>query len=253
MKRQLVLVAVEGLVFLLTNRLMQENTKEVCVEESHIDSLELENISYGWKVGEKVLNKCNLSISSPGLWMIVGSNGSGKSTLFRLISGLIGPQEGKFSCSFKPALMFQNPDHQLLLPSCSSDLLLSLPLDLDPNQRLERINSALSQVGLDNMVDRPIHTLSGGQKQRLALAGALASEANLLLLDEPTALLDPSSQRSIVEIVRKITRKPYKTPITALWITHRLEELTFCDAAAIMEQGRLGQWFSGEQVMKKFM
>ncbi len=253
MKKQLVLAVLDDLAFLLMNRFMKENQHEVLEVKSLSCFLELENISYGWKVGKKVLNRCNLSISSSGLWMLVGSNGSGKSTLFRLISGLITPQEGQFSCSFKPALMLQNPDHQLLLPSCSSDLLLSLPPNLDPMERHERINSALRQVGLEDMADRPIHTLSGGQKQRLALAGALASQANLLLLDEPTALLDPSSQRSILEIVRKITRQSNKTPITAIWITHRLEELTFCDAAAIMEQGRLGQWFSGHQVIQKFI
>ncbi len=232
---------------------MNVSQEQLLVEKKHTGFIELQNISYGWKVGQKTLNQCNLSISSPGLWMIVGSNGSGKSTLFRLISGLIKPQEGHVICSLKPAFMLQNPDHQLLLPSCGSDLLLSLPPDLDPSQRSEEINSALRQVGLQNMADRPIHTLSGGQKQRLALAGALASKANLLLLDEPTALLDPFSQRSILEIVQKITRKSNKRPITALWITHRLEELTFCDGAAIMQQGRLGQWFSGEQVMKTFM
>ncbi len=232
---------------------MRESQQEVLLEKKPKACLKLDNISYGWKVGQKVLDKCNLSISRPGLWMLVGSNGSGKSTLFRLISGLISPQEGQFYCSFMPALMLQNPDHQLLLPSCSSDLLLSLPPNLEPTQRCERINSALRQVGLEDMFDRPIHTLSGGQKQRLALAGALVSQANLLLLDEPTALLDPLSQRSILEIVRKITRDSNKRPITALWITHRLEELTFCDGAAIMKQGRLGQWFSGEQVIKKFV
>ena len=253
MKKQQERVEVDDLAFPWINRVMKESQNQVLVETNQRGYLELQNISYCWKIGKKTLDKCNLSISSPGLWMVVGSNGSGKSTLFRLISGLISPQEGKFDCSFKPALMLQNPDHQLLLPSCSSDLLLSLPPDLDASQRDEQINSALSQVGLEDMADRPIHTLSGGQKQRLALAGALASQANLLLLDEPTALLDPVSQRSILEIVRKITRKSDKTPITALWITHRLEELTFCDAAAIMEQGRLGQWFSGEEVMKKII
>ncbi len=93
--------------------------------------------------------------------------------------------------------------------------------------------------------------LEENPKQRLSLAGSLLSQSNLLLLDEPTALLDPSSQKSILEIVRKISRKSNKKPITALWITHRLEELTYCDGAAIMAEGQLGQWFTGEQIISK--
>ena len=213
--------------------------------------LVLENISFSWKAGSKTLDNCSFHIPSPGLWMIVGGNGSGKSTLFRLISGLLSPQHGQIFCSLKPALMLQNPDHHLLLPSCASDLLLSIPLGLNPIERNQKINFVLKQVGLENFADRPIHTLSGGQKQRLALAGSLLSQSNLLLLDEPTALLDPASQKSILEIVRKISRKSNKKPITALWITHRLEELTYCDGAAIMTEGKLGQWFSGEQIISK--
>ncbi len=211
----------------------------------------LEDVSYSWKAGIKALDHCSFSIPGPGLWMLVGANGSGKSTLFRLISGIIRPQSGQINCSFKSALVLQNPDHHLLLPSCGSDLMLSVPSGLSAFQRNKIINFVLNQVGLQNMADRPIHTLSGGQKQRLSLAGALASNANLLLLDEPTALLDPLSQRSILEIVRKISRKSNDQPITALWITHRLEELTYCDGAVIMDKGRIGQWLSGEQVIRK--
>ena len=213
--------------------------------------LVLENISFSWKSVNKALDKCTFSIPRPGLWMIVGANGSGKSTLFRLISGIIKPQQGQIFCSLKPGLVLQNPDHHLLLPSCASDLMLSIPPGLSLPERNKKINFVLQQVGLENFADRPIHTLSGGQKQRLSLAGALASQANLLLLDEPTALLDPLSQNSILEIVRKISRKSNKNPITALWITHRLEELTYCDGAAIMSKGQLGQWFSAEQIISK--
>ncbi len=137
--------------------------------------------------------------------------------------------------------MFQNPDHQLLMPSCESDLMLSLSLDLTFQERQEKVKFALSQVGLDGMGSRPIHTLSGGQKQRLALAGALVCEANLLLLDEPTALLDPDSQKNVLETVKRLCNCP-NNPISALWITHRLEELYFCDGAARMENGTVGPW-----------
>ena len=230
---------------------MRAQEKQILESRYLGKGLVLENISFSWKAGSKALDKCSFTIPRPGLWMIVGGNGSGKSTLFRLISGLIRPQHGHIFCSLKPALMLQNPDHHLLLPSCASDLLLSIPLGLNPIERNKKINFVLKQVGLENFADRPIHTLSGGQKQRLSLAGSLLSQSNLLLLDEPTALLDPLSQKSILEIVRKISRKSNEKPITALWITHRLEELTYCDGAAIMSKGQLGQWFSGEQILKK--
>ncbi len=215
------------------------------------DRFTLQNISYSWKAGKKALDNCSLTFPGPGLWMLVGGNGSGKSTLFRLISGIINPQQGSFYCSLKIALMLQNPDHQLLLPSCGSDLLLSLPKDLNEHQRNDQINFFLTQVGLVGMEDRPIHTLSGGQKQRLALAGALSSKARLLLLDEPTALLDPISQNSILKIVKQVSQKSNEHPITALWITHRLEELKYCDGAAIMQDGCLSEWMSGDHVIQK--
>jgi energy-coupling factor transport system ATP-binding protein len=181
--------------------------------------------------------------------MLVGSNGSGKSTLLRLIMGLLSPRSGRIVTPLKPALVFQNPDHQLLLPSCASDLQLGLPEGLAPAERSRRLSLALAQVGLQGMEDRPIHTLSGGQKQRLAIAGALASEAGLLLLDEPTALLDPSSQGEVLDLIGGLCARPSQ-PLTALWITHRLEELDRCQGAARMEGGRIGPWQEGPRLRR---
>jgi energy-coupling factor transport system ATP-binding protein len=181
--------------------------------------------------------------------MLVGSNGSGKSTLLRLITGLLTPTEGTITCQGRPALVFQNPDHQLLLPSCGSDLQLALPEGLDDGERAKRVAAALAQVGLAGLQQRPIHTLSGGQKQRLAIAGALASEASLLLLDEPTALLDPESQNDVLELIHRLSHRS-ASPLTALWITHRLEELERCDGAARMEAGAIGPWQSGESLRR---
>jgi energy-coupling factor transport system ATP-binding protein len=182
--------------------------------------------------------------------MLVGGNGSGKSTLLRLIAGLLEPQQGRIRHTAKPALVFQNPDHQLLLPSCATDLQLGLAADVDRAERQARVEMALEQVGLQGFTRRPIHSLSGGQKQRLAIAGALASEAGLLLLDEPTALLDPVSQQEVLRLIRGLCDRP-DHPLTALWITHRLEELEWCDAAALMEQGRVGSWQPGAQLRQR--
>lgn len=177
--------------------------------------------------------------------MLVGSNGSGKSTLLRLIAGLLPLQTGRIRSDLRCALVFQNPDHQLLLPSCGSELLLVIDTSLDRSARERRAELALEQVGLAGLADRPIHALSGGQKQRLAIAAALASEAELLLLDEPTALLDPDSQREVLALIRRLTSRAVR-PLTALWITHRLEELASCDGAALMREGRVGPWQPGE-------
>jgi len=203
--------------------------------------LRVNGLVFRWSHGQAALDHCDLEIPRPGLWMLVGSNGSGKSTLLRLISGLLQADGGTIQTPLKPALVFQNPDHQLLLPSCGSDLQLGLPAGLPVAERTERMERALRQVGLTGMERRPIHTLSGGQKQRLAIAGALASDADLLLLDEPTALLDPDSQREVLGLIRSLCSRPDR-PITALWITHRLEELEHCDGAARMEAGRVGPW-----------
>ena len=161
------------------------------IPDTSTAELSVEAVSHRWPNGQQALNRCNLVIPGPGLWMLVGSNGSGKSTLFRLISGLLEPQSGRIACRTKTALVFQNPDHQLLLPSCGSDLLLGMDPEGPQQHRLSSVRDLLSQLGLAQLEKRPIHSLSGGQKQRLAIAGALASDAGLLLLDEPTALLDP--------------------------------------------------------------
>ena len=212
--------------------------------------LEFDKVSFSWPYGVNVIDQLSFSIVKPGLWMIVGENGSVKSTLFRLISGLIRPKSGKIFCSLKPSLVYQNPDHQLLMPTCKSELMLCVPKTIPQSKLFDLIQSALEKVDLGEMLDRPIHTLSGGQKQRLALAGAVISNANLLLLDEPTALLDPQSQNSVLKVVKKLTSSSVN-PITAVWVTHRLEELFLCDGAAILENGSISKWNSGSKVFQQ--
>ena len=146
-------------------------------------------------------------------------------------------------------MVFQNPDHQLLMPSCSSDLLMGMSAQPPAGKRRNYINKLLDSLGLDGLATRPIHCLSGGQKQRLAIAGALASGAGLLLLDEPTALLDPDAQKAVLKAVENLCHRR-ENPITALWITHRLNELNYADGAARMNNGCLGPWQSATELMK---
>ncbi|MEY4359014.1 MAG: hypothetical protein RLZZ631_500 [Cyanobacteriota bacterium] len=213
-------------------------------------TLVVDQLGFSWPNGHSALNHCSFSIPRPGLWMLVGGNGSGKSTLLRLIAGLLTPARGRLQRPLKPALVFQNPDHQLLLPSCGSDIELSLPEQMSAEQRRQEVERALDQVGLSGFRQRPIHSLSGGQKQRLAIAGALASQAQLLLLDEPTALLDETSQLEVLTLIHTLCSRA-EQPITALWITHRLEELRWCDGAALVERGSVGPWQSGQQLERR--
>ena len=211
--------------------------------------LEVDALEFQWSPDRPALRGCHLQIPRPGLWMLVGGNGSGKSTLLRLIAGLLTPQSGTIHTSRRPAMVFQNPDHQLLLPTCGSDLQLGFPERFSHGQARERVEALLALVGLRGLAARPIHTLSGGQKQRLALAGALGAEATLLLLDEPTALLDPDSQRDVLALIRRLCDRQ-EAPLTALWVTHRLEELLHCDGAARMERGQVGPWRQGAELAR---
>jgi energy-coupling factor transport system ATP-binding protein len=131
----------------------------------------------------------------------------------------------------------QNPDHQLVMPTVGADVAFGLVEEkLSPAQIGQRVAEALAAVNLLQLQRRPIYALSGGQKQRVAIAGALARQSEVLLLDEPTALLDPDSQLDLVAQVQNLVKS---RGITALWVTHRLDELNYCDGAFLLEQGSL--------------
>ncbi|MCF8133448.1 MAG: energy-coupling factor ABC transporter ATP-binding protein [Synechococcus sp. Tobar2m-G35] len=208
----------------------------------------VDQLSFRWPDGSLALSHCSLTLPGPGLWMLVGDNGSGKSTLLRLIAGVLTPAGGQIHCPSPPALVFQNPDHQLLLPGCGSELLFHRPEGAAPGApaRRQDVETTLARVGLAGYAGRPIHSLSGGQKQRLAIASALISGARLLLLDEPTALLDPESQADVLALIRELCSG--EAPLTALWVTHRLEELDRCDGALLLQRGLAGPWTGGRDL-----
>ena len=209
---------------------------------NEIPNITFRDVSFSWSGNtNNVVNKCSFSIKKSGFLMIVGKNGSGKSTLLKLINGILKPTSGTINCLANVGLVFQNPDHQILMPNCRSELLLSINQKLIKKDISRKIYNALNSVGLNGCEKRPIHTLSGGQKQLLTLACSLISDKNLILLDEPTALLDRSSQLRILKIIKDLTNNKRK-PFTALWITHRLEELDYADAVAMMEDGKLSEW-----------
>ena len=210
--------------------------------QNQLPLITFKNVSFSWPGKKKhVIDNCSFSINKSGLWMIVGKNGSGKSTLLKLINGLLKPSKGVINNLANVGMVFQNPDHQILMPNCRSELLLNISKKLSRKDITYKINLALNKVGLDGFDKRPIHTLSGGQKQRLTIACSLISDKNFVLLDEPTALLDSYSQLKVLEIIKNLTNNK-RNPFTALWITHRLEELSYSDAVAEMKNGNLSDW-----------
>ena len=210
--------------------------------ENEIPYVHFRDVSFSYpEKKEDLISKCNFSINKPGFWMVVGKNGSGKSTLLKLIKGIIKPNYGVINCKANIGIVFQNPDHQILMPNCRSELLLNINQNISDYEISKRIEYVLDQVGLTGFEKRPVYTLSGGQKQRLTIACSLISNRNFILLDEPTSLLDKKSQLKVLKTIKNLTSDD-KKPLSALWITHRYEELIYADAVAELKNGFLSRW-----------
>ena len=200
-------------------------------------AIQVSDLCFSWPKGDKILQSCSLEVPKGEFWMLLGTNGSGKSTLLRLLAGLLLPQSGNIQIAQPVGFVFQNPDHQLVMPTVGADVAFGLVEEnLSPPAVRQRVEEALTAVNLLALQRRPIYALSGGQKQRVAIAGAIARRCEVLLLDEPTALLDPDSQLDLVAGVQRLVKSQ---GITALWVTHRLDELNYCDGAFLLEQGQV--------------
>lgn len=198
-------------------------------------AIRVQDLCFSWPSGAKVLQSCSLEVPKGEFWMLLGTNGSGKSTLLRLLAGLLAPQSGKIQILQPVGFVFQNPDHQLVMPTVGADVAFGLVEEnLSPAEVSGRVEQALAAVNLLSLSRRPIYALSGGQKQRIAIAGAIARRSEVLLLDEPSALLDPDSQMDLVGQVQRLVKS---RGLTALWVTHRLDELNYADGAFLLEQG----------------
>lgn len=197
----------------------------------------VQDLCFNWSNGSQVLRSCSLTVPKGEFWMLLGTNGSGKSTLLRVLAGLLSPQSGKIHFEGQMGFVFQNPDHQLVMPTVGADVAFGLVEErLSQLQIRHRVEDALTAVNLLDLQRRPIYALSGGQKQRIAIAGAIARNCDILLLDEPTALLDPDSQLDLVTQVQSLVKN---RGITALWVTHRLNELDYCDGAFVLDRGQV--------------
>ena len=209
--------------------------------ENETPHINFKEVSFSYDGKKDLIFNCNFSIKKPGFWMVVGKNGSGKSTLLKLINGIIKPTNGIINSKAKIGMVFQNPDHQILMPNCKSELLININQNMNNYEINKKIEYVLDQVGLTGFEKRPVHTLSGGQKQRLTIASALISNRNFILLDEPTALLDQANQLKVLKTIKDLT-SDNKKPLSALWITHRYEELIYADAVAELKNGFLSSW-----------
>ena len=214
-------------------------------------AIKVRDLCFQWSQGASVLQSCSLDVPKGEFWMLLGTNGSGKSTLLRLLAGLLQPQSGEIQISGQIGFVFQNPDHQLVMPTVGADVAFGLVEEkLSIAQVQARVSEALAAVNLQLLQRRPIYALSGGQKQRIAIAGAIARQCEILLLDEPTALLDPDTQLDLVAQVRNLVKS---RGLTALWVTHRFEELNYCDGAFLLEEGRVVDQGEPEHLKERLM
>jgi energy-coupling factor transporter ATP-binding protein EcfA2 len=178
---------------------------------------------------------------------IVGPNGGGKSTLLRVLIGLLKATSGTtsvaghdpsidpFGLRKRTGILFQNPENGLVGPFVEDDVAFGLEnLGVERAQMHERVAWAVEAVGLSGYERREPHTLSGGEKQRVALAGLLALDPDVLLLDEPTSMLDPAGRREVLERLHTLRGRR-----TVLHVTHHLEELLDADRVLVINGGRL--------------
>jgi energy-coupling factor transporter ATPase len=184
----------------------------------------------------------------PGEYVgVVGPNGGGKSTLVRLLNGLLRPDSGSvhigeldpaiepFEARKKIGMLFQNPENGLVAPFVEDDVAFGLEnLGVERPVMRERVRKAIRAVGLEGYERREPHTLSGGEKQRVALAGILALDPEILLLDEPTSMLDAAGRKEVLERLEGL-----RGARTVLHVTHHLEELLDADRILVLNAGRL--------------
>ncbi|EAD1641954.1 energy-coupling factor ABC transporter ATP-binding protein [Listeria monocytogenes] len=211
----------------------------------------LEHVFYKYEDTEKYAVK-DVSISAQkGEWVaLVGHNGSGKSTIAKLLNGLLFPEDGlikigHFVLSEKNiwdirrqvGMVFQNPDNQFVGATVQDDVAFGLENHGVPHDTMvERVESALNEVGMQSYALHEPARLSGGQKQRVAIAGVLALQPDVIILDEATSMLDPRGRAEVMETIR-IMRE--QEDINVISITHDLDEVLFADRVIVMNNGEV--------------
>ena len=216
--------------------------------------IEIKNITFEYEDGDQddiVLENFSLDIKRGSFTVILGHNGSGKSTLAKLLNGLYKPTDGnifvdgintadeehEIEIKRRVGLVFQNPDNQLVASIVEEDVAFG-PENLghDPDVIRTEVDQALKAVDMYEFRKSTPHRLSGGQKQRIAIAGIIAMKPDCIVLDEPTAMLDPKGRAEIISTIKKLNRE---NNITIVLITHFMEEAENADRVIVMDSGKI--------------
>ena len=217
--------------------------------------IETIQLSYDYTLdGEKLLralDNISLEITEGEYVCLIGPNGSGKSTLARHLNALLlpaagdvyvdglltGKEENRWEIRRRVGLVFQNPDNQIVATTVEEDVAFGLEnMGIDPPLIRQRVAEALKLVGMSSLAQHAPHLLSGGQKQRLAIAGIIAMRPRCLVLDEPTAMLDPRGRREVLSTIRMLNRQER---VTVVHITHFMEETLEADRIIVMDRGQI--------------
>ena len=214
--------------------------------------IKFENVHYTYP-GDQMESLCGVSleIQEGSFVAVLGHNGSGKSTLAKHMNAILVPTEGKVTvCGIDSAdeeqiiqlrrnvgMVFQNPDNQIVANVVEDDVAFAPEnLGVEPKEIRRRVDEALKQVGMYEKRQHAPHLLSGGQKQRVAIAGVIAMEPKIIVLDEPTAMLDPIGREEVISTVTRLCRE---TGLTVVLITHHMDECVGADRLIVMSNGSI--------------
>lgn len=221
-----------------------------------LNMIDTKNLTFIYKVEENkeeiaALNNLDLTVNRGEFVVIIGHNGSGKSTFAKHINALLLPTSGKifvkgmdtsdeknlWDVRQTAGMVFQNPDNQIVATIVEEDVAFGPEnLGIAPQDIRKRVDEALEAVGMAQFKKKGPHLLSGGQKQRVAIAGVLAMKPECIVLDEPTAMLDPSGRKEVIDTIRKLNKEE---GITIVLITHYMEEAVDADRVIVMEEGKI--------------
>ena len=233
-------------------------------QKPNVLPLRMEDVSYQYEPDARpAVSHVTLAVERGSFVAVLGHNGSGKSTLAKLMNALFLPTEGRvlvcgmdtlteekvWNIRRHAGMVFQNPDNQIVANVVREDVAFGLEnLGVPQDEMVRRVEAALSAVRMSEFAETAPHMLSGGQKQRVAIAGALAMEPELIIMDEATAMLDPSGRAEVLATVRKLNREK---GMTVVWITHFMEEAAVADRLVVMNDGSVAMEGTPRQVFSR--